>query len=206
MRYGSSNPSSGTYYTVGDLLTGSGCGDYAAGTVSTSAGTCDGGSSTPTVTLTNTGTVTTYFDVQYKIGTGAWITFIDGEAVSSGTPETISMPVSVVNGQTVYFQYLFANANPTATTGFTAATSRTIDCPTYTATITATPAASCTNDSLYHTVTVTNTGNTTMWFGVAERRSVGNANFAWIDSQRQINAGDSAVWTSRTVYLSLIHI
>ena len=57
MRYGSSNPNSGTYYTVGDLLTGSGCGDYAAGTVSTSAGTCDGGSSTPTVTLTNTGTV-----------------------------------------------------------------------------------------------------------------------------------------------------
>ena len=59
MRYGSSNPSSGDFYTVGDLLTGSGCGDYAAGTVSTSAGTCDGGSSTPSVTLTNTGTVTT---------------------------------------------------------------------------------------------------------------------------------------------------
>ena len=39
-----------------------------------------------------------------------------------------------------------------------------------------------------------------MWFGVAERRNVGNANFSWIDSQRQINAGDSAVWTSRTVY------
>ena len=54
MRYDSSNPSSGTKYTVGDLLTGSGCGDYAAGTVDTAAGTCDGGSSTPSVTLTNT--------------------------------------------------------------------------------------------------------------------------------------------------------
>ena len=148
----------------------------------------------------STGTVTTYFDVQYKIGTGAWITFIDGEAVSSGTPETISMPVSVVNGQQVQFQYLFANANPTATTGFTAATSRTIDCPTYTATITATPAASCTNDLLYHTVTVTNTGNTTMRFAIAERSNVGNANFNWIETQRQINAGDSAVFTSRAVY------
>ena len=126
MRYGSSNPSSGNLLHSRRPSTGSGCGDYAAGTVSTSAGTCDGGSSTPTVTLTNTGTVNTYFDVQYKIGTGSWITFIDGELVTVGTPETISMPVSVVNGQTVYFRYLFANANPTATTGFTAATSRTM--------------------------------------------------------------------------------
>ena len=72
MRYGSSNPSSGDFYTVGDLLTGSGCGDYAAGTVSTSAGTCDGGSSTPSVTLTNTGTVTTYlmYSTRLEMGLG----------------------------------------------------------------------------------------------------------------------------------------
>ena len=118
MRYDTSNPSSGTRYTVGDILTGSGCGDYAAGTVDTAAGTCDGGSSTPSVTLTNTGTVNAYFDVQYKIGSsGTWITFIDGELVVSGTPETISMPTTVANGQTVYFQYIVADANPTATSG-----------------------------------------------------------------------------------------
>ena len=105
MKYDTSNPSSGgTRYTVGDLLTGSGCGDYAAGTVDTAAGTCDGGSSTPSVTLTNTGTVNAYFDVQYKItSSGTWITFIDGELVVSGTPETISLPTTVANGQTVYF-------------------------------------------------------------------------------------------------------
>ena len=100
----------------------------------------------------------------------------------------------------VHFQYLFANANPTATTGFTAATSRTIDCPTYSATITATPAASCTNDLLYHTVTITNTGNTSMWFGVAERRNIGNSNFQWLDQDIQINGGDSYTWNSRSVY------
>ena len=99
-----------------------------------------------------------------------------------------------------YFQYLFANANPTATTGFTTATSRTIDCPTYSATITATPAASCTNDLLYHTVTITNTGNTSMWFGVAERRNIGNSNFQWLDQDIQINGGDSYTWNSRSVY------
>ena len=108
------------------------------------------------------------------------------------------MPVSVVNGQTVYFQYLFANANPTATSGFTEATSRTIDCKTYSATITATPAASCTNDSLYHSVTITNTGNTSMWFGIAERRNIGNSNFQWLDQDIQINGGDSYTSVSYT--------
>ena len=193
MRYNTSNPSSGTMYIVGDLLTGSGCGDYAAGTVDTAAGTCDGGSSTPSVTLTNTGTVNAYFDVQYKIGSsGTWITFIDGELVVSGTPETISMPTTVANAQTVYFQYIVADANPTATSGFTSATSRTIDCKTYTGTITATSNGTCNNDFVTYNVTLTNTGNTSMYFSWAARNNVGNSNFSWMDMYgRTINAGQT---------------
>ncbi len=194
MKYDTSNPSSGgTRYTVGDLLTGSGCGDYAAGTVDTAAGTCDGGSSTPSVTLTNTGTVNAYFDVQYKItSSGTWITFIDGELVVSGTPETISLPTTVANGQTVYFQYIVADANPTATTGFTSATNRTIDCKTYTGTITATTNGTCNNDYMSYTVTLSNTGNTSMYFSHAKRTSIGSSAFSWQDQWgRTINAGQT---------------
>jgi hypothetical protein len=202
MRYNSSNPSSGTMYTVGDLLTGSGCGDYAAGTVDTAAGTCDGGSSTPSVTLTNTGTVNAYFDVQYKIGSsGTWITFIDGELVVSGTPETISMPTTVANAQTVYFQYIVADTNPTATSGFTSATSRTIDCKTYTGTITATTNGTCNNDFVSYTVTLTNTGNTSMYFSHAKRSSVGSSTFSWQDSYgRTINAGQTYTYTANVYH------
>jgi len=202
MRYNTSNPSSGTMYIVGDLLTGSGCGDYAAGTVDTSAGTCDGGSSTPSVTLTNTGTVNAYFDVQYKIGSsGTWITFIDGELVVSGTPKTISMPTTVANAQTVYFQYIVADANPTATSGFTSATSRTIDCKTYTGTITATTNGTCNNDFVTYTVTLTNTGNTTMYFSHAKRTSVGSSAFTWQDQYgRTINAGQTYTYTANVYH------
>jgi hypothetical protein len=202
MRYDSSNPSSGTMYIVGDLLTGSGCGDYAAGTVDTAAGTCDGGSSTPTVTLTNTGTVNAYFDVQYKIGSsGTWITFIDGELVVSGTPETISMPTTVANAQTVYFQYIVADANPTATSGFTSATSRTIDCKTYTGTITATTNGTCNNDFVTYNVTLTNTGNTSMYFSHAKRTSVGSSAFSWQDQYgRTINAGQTYTYTANVYH------
>ena len=202
MRYDSSNPSSGTMYTVGALLTGSGCGNYAAGTVDTAAGTCDGGSSTPSVTLTNTGTVNAYFDVQYKIGSsGTWITFIDGELVVSGTPETISMPTTVANAQTVYFQYIVADANPTATSRFTSATSRTIDCKTYSGTITATTNGTCTNDFVTYNVTLTNTGNTSMYFAHARRTSVGSSTFSWQDSYgRTINAGQTYTYTANVYH------
>lgn len=202
MRYNTSNPSSGTFYTVGDLLTGSGCGAYAAGTVDTAPGTCNGGSSTPSVTLTNTGTVNAYFDVQYKIGSsGTWITFIDGELVVSGTPETVSMPSAVANAQTVYFQYIVADANPTATTGFTPATSRTIDCKTYTGTITATTNGTCNNDFVTYTVTLTNTGNTSMYFAHAKRSSVGSSTFSWQDSYgRTINAGQTYTYTANVYH------
>ena len=56
------------------------------------------------------------------------------------------MATTVANAQTVYFQYIVADANPTATTGFTPATSRTIDCQTYTGTITATTNSTCNQD------------------------------------------------------------
>ena len=203
MKYDTSNPSSGgTRYTVGDLLTGSGCGDYAAGTVDTAAGTCDGGSSTPSVTLTNTGTVNAYFDVQYKItSSGTWITFIDGELVVSGTPETISLPTTVANGQTVYFQYIVADANPTATTGFTSATNRTIDCKTYTGTITATTNGTCNNDYMSYTVTLSNTGNTSMYFSHAKRTSIGSSAFSWQDQWgRTINAGQTYTYTANVYH------
>jgi LPXTG-motif cell wall-anchored protein len=198
MRYGTSNPSSGTFYTVGDLKTGSGCGDYAAGTVDTNAGTCVGGSSTPTVTLTSTGTVNAYFDVQYKIGTsGTWTTFINGELVVAGTPETISLPTTVSNAQTVYFQYIVADADPTATSGFVSATSRTISCKTYTGTITATASGSCTNDYVSYTVTLTNTGNTSMYFSHAERRDRGSNVFIWKDTYgRNISAGSTYTYST----------
>ena len=39
-----------------------------------------------------------------------------------------------------------------------------------------------------------------MWFGVAERRNIGNSNFQWLDQDIQINGGDSYTWNSRSVY------
>ena len=64
MRYNSSNPSSGTYYNVGQQLTVSGCGNYtlATGSVATANGTCLGdGTAKPTITLTATGNTDSIF-------------------------------------------------------------------------------------------------------------------------------------------------
>ena len=88
MRYNSSNPSSGTYYNVGQQLTVSGCGNYtlATGSVATSNGTCLGdGTAKPTITLTATGNTTVFFDVEYKVGSSAWQALKDGEQVAVGT-------------------------------------------------------------------------------------------------------------------------
>jgi hypothetical protein len=194
MRYDTSNPSSGSYYTVGDLLTGQDCGGYAAGSVATSVGSCSNGSSTPSVTLTSNGTVNGFFDVQYKIDSGAWITFIDGEEVVAGSPETYSLPSSVTNGSTVYFQYLVSNSNPSATSGFTSADSVSINCAVYSGTITATTNGTCVNDYKVYSVTITNTGNTSMYFAVTRPTS---SSIEW-QSQGTliINAGATHTFTA----------
>ena len=111
------------------------------------------------------------------------------------------MPTTVANAQTVYFQYIVADANPTATSGFTSATSRTIDCKTYTGTITATTNGTCNNDFVSYTVTLTNTGNTSMYFSHAKRSSVGSSTFSWHDSYgRTINAGQTYTYTANVYH------
>ena len=202
MRYDASNPSSGTFYIVGDLLTGQDCGGYAAGSVATSGGSCSSGSSTPSVTLTSTGSVNAFFDVQYKIDSGAWITFIDGEEVLAGSPETFSVPSSVTHGSTVYFQYIVSNSNSSST--FTSADSVTITCNIYTGTITATTNGTCITDYLEYSVTVTNTGNTEMYFALtqpSQARAVSSV--VWKEQSRLISAGATYTYTSK-VYKGVI--
>ena len=205
MRYDTSNPSSGSFYTVGDLLTGQDCGGYAAGSVATSVGTCSNGSSTPSVTLTSTGTVNGFFDVQYKIDSGAWITFIDGEEVVTGSPETYSLPSSVTNGSTVYFQYLVSNSNPSATSGFTSADSVSINCVIYSGTITATTNGACVNDYQEYSVTITNTGNTPTLFAVTRpSQSRGSTSIEWVYQYTvSINPGSTQTFSSN-VYNGII--
>ena len=114
------------------------------------------------------------------------------------------MPTTVANGQTVYFQYIVADANPTATSGFTSATSRTIDCKTYSGTITATTNGTCNNDFVTYTVTLTNTGNTSMYFSHAKRTSEGSSAFSWQDQRgRTINPDQTYTYTQLTFITAL---
>ena len=111
------------------------------------------------------------------------------------------MPTTVANAQTVYFQYIVADTNPTATSGFTSATSRTIDCKTYSGTITATTNGTCNNDFVTYTVTLTNTGNTSMDFSHAKRSSEGSSAFSWQDQYgRTINAGQTYTYTTNVYH------
>ena len=152
MRYNSSNPSSGTYYNVGQQLTVSGCGNYtlATGSVATANGTCLGdGTAKPTITLTATGNVTVFFDVEYKVGSSAWQALKDGEEVAIGSPETYEITSAVAHNSVVTFRYIVGASNPSGT-NWTESSSVTVNCPVYSMTASLN-SPSCTNNQPYKT-------------------------------------------------------
>ena len=48
-----------------------------------------------------------YVDVQYKIGSGSWVTLEDGNAIAAGggNAETYTIPTAQSHGTTIYWQY-----------------------------------------------------------------------------------------------------
>jgi hypothetical protein len=87
VRSGLSNPSSGSY-TAASSVTVS-C-ETLTFTLAQSMGSCSGGQQVPSITVTNTGSVTGYFDVQYKLTldgsdiTG-WNTLKNGVSIGSSS-------------------------------------------------------------------------------------------------------------------------
>ena len=103
-------------------------------TTSTSAGSCSAGSSTPTISVTNTGNSTGYYDVQWSTDNSSWTTLQDGNAISSSATETYSVSSAQTHGTTVYFQVRSGLSNPSSGS-YTAASSVTVSCETLTFTL-----------------------------------------------------------------------
>ena len=138
-REGTSNPSSGSYIEVSDssdpnnvqssrdhtgitLSLTINC-PTTSWTATTSLGACSSGTSVPSIAIENTGNVTNYFDVQYKLDSGSWITLQDGAGISSGSTETYSAPAQA-DGVTIAWQVRAGTSNPSSGS-YTSATSRT---------------------------------------------------------------------------------
>ena len=200
MRYNSSNPSSGTYYNVGQQLTVSGCGNYtlATGSVATANGTCLGdGTSKPTITLTATGNTTVFFDVEYKVGSSAWQALKDGEQVAVGTPETYEITSAVAHNSVVTFRYIVGASNPSGT-NWTESSSVTINCPVYSMTASLN-SPSCALNQPYktYTMTVQNTGNQNAYVHIRGNINSGgqSGTFGWIDTYRSVSANSTQTFT-----------
>ena len=200
MRYSSSNPSSGTYYNVGQQLTVSGCGNYtlATGSVATANGTCLGdGTSKPTITLTATGNTTVFFDVEYKVGSSAWQALKDGEQVAVGTPETYEITSAVAHNSVVTFRYIVGASNPSGT-NWTESSSVTINCPVYSMTASLN-SPSCALNQPYktYTMTVQNTGNQNAYVHIRGNinSSGQSGTFSWIDTYRSVSANSTQTFT-----------
>ena len=215
MRYNTSNPSSGTYYNVGQQLTVSGCGNYtlATGSVATANGTCLGdGTAKPTITLTATGNTTVFFDVEYKVGSSAWQALKDGEQVAVGSPETYEITSAVAHSSVVTFRYIVGASNPSST-NWTESSSVTVDCPVYSMTASLN-SPSCTNNQPYktYTMTVQNTGNQSLQVhikgNINQTGQSGTENF--IEYGRNISANSSytfsfQMWHGVTPQIKWMH-
>ena len=215
MRYNSSNPSSGSYYNVGQQLTVSGCGNYtlATGSVATANGTCLGdGTAKPTITLTATGNTTVFFDVEYKVGSSAWQALKDGEQVAVGTPETYEITSAVAHNSVVTFRYIVGASNPSGT-NWTESSSVTVNCPVYSMTASLN-SPSCTNNQPYktYTMTVNNTGNQTHYVHIKGNigQSGQSGTESFIEYGRNISANSSytfsfQMWHGVTPQIKWMH-
>ena len=158
-------PESGTTSLSSITIDASSC---TTGSVSatTSLGSCSSGSATSSITITASD-ATMYVDVQYKIGSGSWVTLQDGNAIAAGggNAETYTIPTAQSHGTTIYWQYRADSSGNPSSGSYTSATSRTVSCPTYTFT-TSTSAGSCSGGSSTPSITVNNTGNSTAYFDV----------------------------------------
>ncbi len=150
-------PESGTTSLSSITIDASSC---TTGSVSatTSLGSCSSGSATSSITITASD-ATMYVDVQYKIGSGSWVTLEDGNSIAAGggNAETYTIPTAQSHGTTIYWQYRADSSGNPSSGSYTSATSRTVSCPTYTFT-TSTSAGSCSNGSSTPSITVNNTG------------------------------------------------
>ena len=135
------------YMSTSSNTDGAACGigspTEASGSVSvtTSLNSCSSGSATSSIAVTASG-ATMYVDVQYSTNGGSsWSTLQDGNSISSGATETYTIPSAVSHGTTISWQYRSGTSNPSSGS-YTAATSRTVSCPTLSFT-TSTSAGSC---------------------------------------------------------------
>ena len=193
----SGNPSSGSYTTISSYTIN--C-PTTSWTASSSLGSCSSGTAVPSITIENTGNTTNYFDVQYKIGSGSWITTQNGNGIASGSTETYSISAQA-HTSVVYWQVRAGTSNPssgsyvttTSSDGTGSTLTNTVDCVTGQVTA-AVDAGTCSGTSSTPKVTITNGTNETKFVDVQYK--VGSSG-TWEDlaDGSSISAGSFTIFT-----------
>ena len=180
-RAGSSNPSSGSYISVdssGNSLSITINCPLTTYNATPSLGSCSTGFALPSIAIENTGNTTAYFDVQYKIDSGSWVTLENGNGITSGATETYSLPSSQAHGVVISWQVRNGTSNPSSGS-YTSAGSSTVDCPTGTVSVSVS-AGSCSAGSSTPQISITNGTNETQVFDVQYKIGSGGT---WQDLQ-----------------------
>ncbi len=186
----SGNPSSGSYTSATSRTVSCPTVTF---TTSTSAGTCSGTSSTPSISVTNTGNITGYFDVQWSTNNSSWTTLQNGNAISSGATETYSVTSAQSHGTTVYFQVRSGTSNPSSGS-YTAATAVTVSCGTPTYSLTQSLGA-CSGGQQAPSLVIENTGSAAI-FDVSYKLTLNGSDISdWIVTRTDMTLTAGQSWT-----------
>ena len=153
-------------------------------TATSSLGSCSSGTAVPSIAIENTGNTTNYFDVQYKIGSGSWITTQDGNGIAAGSTETYTISAQA-HTSVVYWQFRAGTSNPssgivcynTSSAGSGSTLTKLSNCQTGQVTA-AVDAGTCSGTSSTPKVTITNGTNATQYVDVQYKIGSGGT---WTD-------------------------
>jgi len=177
VRSGLSNPSSGSY-TAASSVTVS-C-ETLTFTLSQAMGTCSGGQQVPSITVTNTGNVTGYFDVQYKLTLNGsdisnWATLKDGISISASSSATYSITAKDQNYQ-VSWQVRSGTSNPSSGSYTSAGTGLIVSCVSAITLTDSQSLGSCSAGSATSTLSLQNSSGSTAYV-TAEYSTDGGSNW-----------------------------
>ena len=196
----SGNPSSGSYTSATSRTVS--C-ETLTFTLSQSMGTCSGGQQVPSIEVTNTGNVTGYFDVQYKLTLNgsditSWTTLKDGISISASSSATYSITAKDQNYQ-VSWQVRAGTSNPSSGSYTSAGTGLIVSCVSAITLTDSQSLGSCAAGSATSTLSLQNSSGSSAYV-TAEYSTDGGSNWTvHTDAQEADNL-------TITNGLSLIHI
>ena len=154
---------------------------------------CSSGTAVSSIAIENTGNVTNYFDVQYKLDSGSWVTLQNGAGISSGSTGTYSAPAQA-DGVTIAWQVRAGTSNPSSGS-YTSATSRTVSGCTDTGVVSvSTSGGSCSTGSSTPSITFTNGKASTQYFDV-QYSTNGGSSWTTLQDGNDISASGNETYS-----------